>query len=80
MATNLASEFAGVIACTRCTRETSAKLQRDADENIPQPGYVGDSGTSRFACSRSRGRQPVECLPGTTALRRRLRCITSLDS
>lgn len=36
-------EFAKVIACTRCTASTCPNLLRDANENVPQPGYVGSA-------------------------------------
>ncbi len=36
------AQFAKVIACTRCTKERhDGNLLRDAQENVPQPGYVG---------------------------------------
>lgn len=35
------SEFARVVACTRCSVATDRNLLRDAVENVPQPGYVG---------------------------------------
>jgi uracil-DNA glycosylase len=35
------AEFAAVINCSRCNSATSAKLLRDEQENVPQPGFVG---------------------------------------
>ena len=35
------TEFARVVACTKCTEATDRNLLRDAAENVPQPGYVG---------------------------------------
>ena len=35
------AEFAKVIACQAGSRQTNRNLLRDADENVPQPGYVG---------------------------------------
>jgi uracil-DNA glycosylase len=37
-----AAEFAQVISCTRCTSITCKKILRDAQENVPQPGFIGD--------------------------------------
>ncbi len=34
-------EFARVVSCNRCTKDTSSRLLRDARENLPQPGFVG---------------------------------------
>jgi uracil-DNA glycosylase len=39
--TSWPAEFARVIACNACTRATDGNLLRDAEENVPQPGYVG---------------------------------------
>jgi uracil-DNA glycosylase len=38
---NWAQEFASVIACNRCTEQNDPNLARDANENVPQPGYIG---------------------------------------
>ena len=35
------TEFARVVACTKCTTATDRNLLRDVAENVPQPGYVG---------------------------------------
>jgi hypothetical protein len=35
------TEFARVISCAVCSCETDTNLLRDADENVPQPGYIG---------------------------------------
>lgn len=35
------TEFAKVIACTKCTADTCRDLLRDCNDNVPQPGYVG---------------------------------------
>ena len=35
------TEFARVVACTKCTTTTDCNLLRDTAENVPQPGYVG---------------------------------------
>lgn len=35
------TEFAKVVACARCTTATCRNLLRDANENVPQPGYIG---------------------------------------
>lgn len=42
------TEFARVIGCTRCSIATDGNLLRDAEENLPQPGYVG----ARYDASR----------------------------
>ena len=42
------SEFAKVVACTKCTRWTATQLLRDDEENVPQPGYIG----ARYANTR----------------------------
>ena len=34
-------EFARVISCTACSCSTDSSILRDAEENVPQPGYVG---------------------------------------
>jgi hypothetical protein len=36
-------EFAIVISCTRCSDATDRRLLRDAMENVPQPGFIGDN-------------------------------------
>jgi hypothetical protein len=43
------SEFARVVGCARCDSATSRKLLRDDFENVPQPGFVGDSYRHRVA-------------------------------
>lgn len=37
------AEFAGVIACEACTTSVDRNLLRDANENVPQPGYIGQN-------------------------------------
>jgi uracil-DNA glycosylase len=37
------AEFAKVISCAACSRATDGKLLRDEEENVPQPGYIGDN-------------------------------------
>ena len=37
------AEFAKVISCTACSRATDSNILRDAGENVPQPGYVGEN-------------------------------------
>ncbi len=37
------AEFAKVISCAACSRATDRNILRDADENVPQPGYVGET-------------------------------------
>ncbi|MGD0865442.1 MAG: uracil-DNA glycosylase family protein [Rhizomicrobium sp.] len=41
-AINWAIEFSQIISCTRCTTVTCNKLLRDDQENVPQPGFIGD--------------------------------------
>jgi len=41
--TNWAVEFAKIIACQACDSHTDRNLLRDADENVPQPGYIGSN-------------------------------------
>ncbi|MFM2449276.1 MAG: Uracil glycosylase superfamily [Pseudomonadota bacterium] len=36
-------EFAKVISCTACSVTTDGKILRDTEENLPQPGYVGEN-------------------------------------
>ncbi len=38
---NWPNEFAKVISCAACSHATDSNILRDADENVPQPGYVG---------------------------------------
>jgi hypothetical protein len=40
LATSLPAEFAKVVACSRCE---APNLLRDDEDNIPQPGYVGEN-------------------------------------
>jgi len=40
-------EFATVIGCTKCDAHTSAKLLRDDNANVPQPGFVGKNFASK---------------------------------
>lgn len=63
------SEFARVISCTACTVNTSSKLLRDAGENVPQPGYIGQqydktrlvlSGQNPGVCPSRFARQDAE--------------------
>lgn len=58
------SEFAKVIACTKCTHWTATRLLRDDAENVPQPGCIG----ARYANTRVMlvGQNPG--LPNTPAL------------
>lgn len=35
------TEFAKIVACTKCTPSTDRNILRDVAENVPQPGYVG---------------------------------------
>jgi hypothetical protein len=37
------AEFARVVSCTACSPTHSPGLLRDAQENVPQPGYIGPS-------------------------------------
>ncbi len=37
------AEFVKVISCAACSRATDSNILRDADENIPQPGYFGEN-------------------------------------
>jgi hypothetical protein len=37
------AEFAKVISCAACSRATDSNIVRDADENVPQPGYIGET-------------------------------------
>jgi len=37
------AEFVKVISCTACSRATDSNILRDVDENVPQPGYVGEN-------------------------------------
>ncbi len=39
---NLANEFARIVSCTRCDNVTCRNILRDAGENIPQPGFIGE--------------------------------------
>lgn len=41
IAFKLAAEFARVIQCKACTNDSYAKLLRDSEQNVPQPGYIG---------------------------------------
>lgn len=34
-------EFAKVISCAKCSKETDRNLMRDSGEHVPQPGYIG---------------------------------------
>jgi uracil-DNA glycosylase len=36
-----AEQFARIVGCARCTIANDRNLLRDADENVPQPGYIG---------------------------------------
>ena len=36
-------EFAKVLSCAACSRATDGNILRDAGENVPQPGYVGNN-------------------------------------
>lgn len=38
---NWPAEFATVISCRACSAPSCPTLLRDADENVPQPGYIG---------------------------------------
>lgn len=42
-AVNWPAEFAKVIACEACTTSVDRKLLRDVNENVPQPGYIGQN-------------------------------------
>lgn len=35
------AEFATIVACKACSSSQSAKLLRDDEHNVPQPGYIG---------------------------------------
>jgi hypothetical protein len=37
------TEFARIISCVACSRGTDNSILRDAYENVPQPGYVGEN-------------------------------------
>lgn len=41
------AEFARVLSCATCSRATDSHILRDADENVPQPGYVGKNYAKR---------------------------------
>jgi uracil-DNA glycosylase len=44
---NWPREFAAVIGCERCSSATDRGLLRDHQENVPQPGFIGDNYWSR---------------------------------
>jgi uracil-DNA glycosylase len=39
---NWPNEFAKVIGCAGCSKTTDPNILRDAQENVPQPGYIGE--------------------------------------
>lgn len=68
------TEFARVIACSRCSAASDRHLLRDELENVPQPGYIGDhyDGSRVLLVGQNPGTPKslaMEDLPYTAALR-----------